>query len=57
MPLAEFRDEYGSNIEKVLLANISARLQVPAPYSRSFTLQIQMNHLGSPRKKAGACLA
>ena len=28
MPLAEFRDEFGSSIEKVLLANISERLQV-----------------------------
>ncbi len=28
MPLAEFREEYGSSIEKVLLANISERLQV-----------------------------
>ncbi|KAK9828254.1 hypothetical protein WJX74_005755 [Apatococcus lobatus] len=66
MPLAEFREEYGSSIEKVLLANISERLQVlqqqamPPPSTglrSSSRLKGPATATRTTRKRAGATSA
>lgn len=45
MPLAEFREEFGSSIEKVLLANISERLQVQHWSSQTCKVLLLTSHV------------